>query len=52
VLVEHAILSEADVAAIEAEAEREIDAAIAFAKAGTDPDPREVTRDVYTRAAA
>ena len=48
ILVEHGVLTEDDVAAIEAEAEREIDAAIAYAKAGTDPDPREVTRDVHT----
>lgn len=52
VLVEHGVLGEADVAGLEAEAEREIAAGIAFAKAGTDPDPREVTRDVVTDLAA
>ncbi|MEL6233976.1 MAG: thiamine pyrophosphate-dependent enzyme, partial [Pseudomonadota bacterium] len=47
-LVGHGVLSAADVAAIEAEADAEITAAIAFARAGTDPDPAEVTHDVYT----
>jgi acetoin:2,6-dichlorophenolindophenol oxidoreductase subunit alpha len=42
------ILSKDDVAAIRADAEAGIAAAIEFARNGTDPSPAEVTRDVYT----
>jgi len=51
-LVSHGIASEADVAAIRAAAETEIAESIQFAQGGTDPDPAEVTRDVYTTGAA
>ncbi len=47
-LIEHAILSADEVAALEAEVDAEIAAAIAFARAGTDPKPADVLRDVYT----
>jgi acetoin:2,6-dichlorophenolindophenol oxidoreductase subunit alpha len=42
------LLTKEEVAAIRNDAEAEILAAIEFAKAGTDPLPSEVTRDVYT----
>jgi pyruvate dehydrogenase E1 component alpha subunit len=42
------ILSKDEAVAIRMNAEAEIAAAIEFAKAGTDPSPSEVTRDVYT----
>ena len=51
-LVAHGLLTEAEVDAIHADADREIAEAIEAAKAGTDPDPAEVARDVYTGAAA
>ena len=51
-LVEHGIVGEEDVAALEADADREIAAAIESARAGSDPDVAELTRDVYTETAA
>lgn len=51
-LVAHGIATEDEVAAIGASAEAEIQAGIEFARLGTDPDPSEVTRDVYTAEAA
>ena len=47
-LIEHAILSADEIAALEAEVDAEITAAIAFARAGTDPKPADVLRDVCT----
>lgn len=47
-LIEHAILSADEIAALEAEVDAEIAAAIAFARVGTDPKPADVLRDVYT----
>jgi pyruvate dehydrogenase E1 component alpha subunit len=47
-LIEHAILSADEIAALEAEVDAEIAAAIAFARAGTDPKTADVLRDVYT----
>lgn len=47
-LIEHAILSADEIAALEAEVDAEIAAAIAFARAGTDPKAADVLRDVYT----
>ncbi len=47
-LIDHHILSEADVDAIEAEAEATIKDAIAFAADSPDPTVDAVTRDVYT----
>ena len=41
-----------DVTAIRASAEAEIAAGIEFARLGTDPDPSDVTRDVYSPEAA
>ncbi len=51
-LVDHGVLTEAQVAEIAADAAREIEAAITFARTGTDPDPADVLRDVYTGTAA
>lgn len=51
-LVVHGILSEADVAALDAQTSATIAEAIETAKVGPDPDPLEVTRDVYTRDVA
>ena len=51
-LVEHGILDDEDVAALEADADREITDAIESARAGPDPDVAELTRDVYTETAA
>lgn len=51
-LVEHGILADADVASLEAEVVDEIAAAIDYAKASPDPDPREATRDVYSPTVA
>jgi pyruvate dehydrogenase E1 component alpha subunit len=51
-LVSHGILKPDEVAAIRTDAEREIAEAIEFARNGTDPDPREGTRDVYTTQGA
>ncbi len=47
-LVEHKILTESDVAALESEAEQTIKDAIAFASEGEDPKIEEATRYVYT----
>ena len=51
-LVEHGILTEEEVRAVEAEADAEIAAAIEFAKAGTDPDPAQATLYVTSDHAA
>jgi pyruvate dehydrogenase E1 component alpha subunit len=51
-LVDHGILSEDDVAAIEVEAERVIEGAITFAKDSPSPRIEEATRYVYTDEAA
>lgn len=51
-LVEHKIITEIEVTEIEADVEREIAEAIEFAKNSPDPDPAEVTRDVYTEVSA
>jgi pyruvate dehydrogenase E1 component alpha subunit len=51
-LITHGIATDGEIAAIRAEAEAEIAAGIEFARTGTDPDPTEVTRDVYTADAA
>ncbi|GAB2179744.1 thiamine pyrophosphate-dependent dehydrogenase E1 component subunit alpha [Dongia sp. agr-C8] len=47
-LIARRILTENGVDEIRAAAEQEIAEAIDFARTGTDPDPTEVTRDVYT----
>jgi pyruvate dehydrogenase E1 component alpha subunit len=52
VLVQHGIMTEADVAALSAEADRTIAEAIAFARSGPDPRIEDLTRDVYTEVAA
>jgi pyruvate dehydrogenase E1 component alpha subunit len=44
-------LDDADLAVIEAEVEREVAAAVAFAEAGTFEPVTDLARDVYTRAA-
>lgn len=46
-LVAHDRFSVAELRAIEQAAQHTIDAALEFAKASPDPDPRELTRDVY-----
>ena len=46
-LVTHDRFGVAELRAIEQAAQRTIDAALEFAKASPDPDPRELTRDVY-----
>ncbi|MGS4945156.1 thiamine pyrophosphate-dependent dehydrogenase E1 component subunit alpha [Meridianimarinicoccus sp. RP-17] len=51
-LVDHGVLTDADVADIEAETEQVIADAIAFAADSADPDPADVARDVYNPAAA
>jgi len=51
-LVDHGVLTAADVAGIEAEAEQVIAAAIAFAADSPDPDPADVAQDVHSPAAA
>lgn len=51
-LVAHEILTEAEVAELDAETDREIAAAIEFARSGPDPDISDLTRDVYTESAA
>jgi acetoin:2,6-dichlorophenolindophenol oxidoreductase subunit alpha len=51
-LIAHGIANQADVDAIRTSAEAEIAAGIEFARTGTDPDPSEVTRDVYSGEAA
>jgi pyruvate dehydrogenase E1 component alpha subunit len=47
-LLARQILAESEIEAIRTAAEAEIAAAIEFARNGTDPNPAEVTRDVYT----
>ncbi len=47
-LAAHGIATESDIADIRASAEAEIAAGIEFARNGTDPDPADVTRDVYS----
>jgi pyruvate dehydrogenase E1 component alpha subunit len=44
------LLDDADLAVIEADVEREIAAAVAFAEAGTLEPVADLARDVYTRA--
>ena len=51
-LMEHKIATEAEIAAIEAEASQIITDAIQFATDGADPKIEEATRDVYTEEAA
>ena len=46
-LVEHGRLDAGRIAAIRADAEREIEAALEFAKSSPAPDPAALTRDVY-----
>ena len=48
----HGLATEAEVNAIRESAEAEIAAGIEFARLGTDPNPAEVTRDVYSNEAA
>jgi pyruvate dehydrogenase E1 component alpha subunit len=50
-LAAHGIVTESEIADIRAAAEAEIAAGIEFARNGTDPDPAEVTRDVYSPGA-
>jgi acetoin:2,6-dichlorophenolindophenol oxidoreductase subunit alpha len=47
-LAAHEIVTAAETAMIREAAEKEISAAIEFARTGTDPLPSELTRDVYT----
>ena len=47
VLIERRILTAADADAVHAEVEREIDDAVAFAKASPEPDPSTLAEDVY-----
>jgi pyruvate dehydrogenase E1 component alpha subunit len=51
-LVAHGLANDDQIAAIRSAAEAEIAAGIEFARTGTDPDPGEVTRDVYSPEAA
>jgi len=51
-LIAHGLLTQAEADALRADAEAEIAAGIEFARNGTDPNPAEVTRDVYTDGAA
>ena len=51
-LIEHGLMTDADVTALEAEVDAAIEAAIAFAKESPDPLIAEVTRDVYTPGSA
>jgi pyruvate dehydrogenase E1 component alpha subunit len=46
-LIDHKVITQEDVAAIEAQAEQTIAEAIAFAKDSPAPNPAEATRDVY-----
>jgi pyruvate dehydrogenase E1 component alpha subunit len=46
-LVEAGRFDAATLATIEADAAREIERALEFAKASPDPDPADLTRDVY-----
>lgn len=50
-LVAHGIMSEDEVRAAEAEAERVIEAGLEFARASPDPSVADLTRDVYTTEA-
>jgi acetoin:2,6-dichlorophenolindophenol oxidoreductase subunit alpha len=47
-LVLHGLIDGAEVQAIRAAAEKEIADGIEYARQGTDPSPRDLTRDVYT----
>jgi TPP-dependent pyruvate/acetoin dehydrogenase alpha subunit len=51
-LMAYGLVTEAEVSAIRESAEAEIAAGIEFARLGTDPNPAEVTRDVYSNEAA
>ena len=51
-LREAGLLTDADLARLEAAVEHELAAAVAFAEAGTLEDIAELTRDVYTRETA
>ena len=51
-LRESGLLTDADLARLEAAVEHELAAAVAFAEAGTLEDVAELTRDVYTRETA
>ncbi len=51
-LIAHGIATTEEVEAIRVSAEAEIAAGIEYARTGTDPDPQEVTRDVYSPEAA
>ena len=51
-LMAHGIINADDASSIQLAAEAEIAAGIEFARLGTDPDPAEVTRDVYSPEAA
>ena len=46
-LIADGLISEAALTRMEAEIQQEIDAAVAYALAGADPDPVELRRDVY-----
>ncbi|MGH8713645.1 MAG: thiamine pyrophosphate-dependent enzyme, partial [Casimicrobiaceae bacterium] len=46
-LIAHGRATEADLRAIERKAQQTIEAALEFAKASPDPDPAQLTRDVY-----
>ena len=47
-LIAHGLATEDEVTAIRISAETEITDGIEYARTGTDPDPNEVTRDVYS----
>jgi len=51
-LASYGLFKPDELAAVRDDAEREIADAIEYARNGTDPDPREVTRDVYTTLGA
>ncbi len=51
-LMAHGLASESEIADIRKTAEADIAAAIEFARGGTDPNPADVTRDVYSPEAA
>ena len=46
-LVAHGRFEAAELADLEKQAQREIEQALDFAKASPDPDPAQLTRDVY-----
>jgi acetoin:2,6-dichlorophenolindophenol oxidoreductase subunit alpha len=46
-LASSGVLARADLASIEQDAQRRIDEALEFAKSSPDPDPAQLTRDVY-----